>query len=377
MELVFTGEFPPMKGGIGSYVFSRCCFPPPDGLRVLAAQILDESRCWDAGSGLDIRRFSYRHGSSLLLRLAQLRWANHALALELSEHRYRAVTANLILPFAWVACRHKRKRGHRVAAFCHSGDVLRPLFSAPTRYLYLQALKLIDLFIANSSLTAEKLMEQGCRSERIVVIHPPVDVKRFNPNIDGSVLRESWTNNGTCGPVLLTVSRLDELGKGIDSVLRALPRLRREFPDMRYVIVGDGPSRPKYEAMVRELHCGTSVVFAGSVADDLLPKCYAACDVFILATRPVPEIGFYEGFGIVYREAMACGKPVIVSSEAGACEIIVAGENGIVVDPTSVDDISEACLQLFRQPGAAAAMGKNAIAAARLRPDWSAVDVLS
>ena len=238
------------------------------------------------------------------------------------------------------------------------------------------AMALIDVCVANSSLTAGKLVSQGWHPERIVVIHPPVDRTRFHPGVDGSRIRRAWTRDGAVGPVLLSVTRLDELGKGIDTVMGLLPRLRKHFPDIRYVLVGDGPSRRRYEALARSFNVAPHVIFAGRVADEELPGCYAACDLFLLLTRPVPRDGFYEGFGIVYREAMACGKPVVVSNEAGTHDIIVHGENGLLADPDNPEDCADTILLVLGNAPAATKMGKRAVGVALREADWSPLNDL-
>jgi len=176
--------------------------------------------------------------------------------------------------------------------------------------------------------------------------------------VDGEELRRKWTPNGSQGPVLLTVGRLAGIGKGgVDTVLESLPRLRQRFPQIRYVVVGDGPKRKDLEAMARQLGVDDQVVFTGRISDEQLPQCYAACDAFILLSRRVPETGYYEGFGIVYREAMACGKPVIVSTEAGFCDYVVDGKNGMLTSPTDAEQIVRACTDLLSDPTAAAEPG--------------------
>lgn len=390
MELVFTGEFPPLRGGIGSYVYARCKQPPGDGLRVLAAEapgdqyvtpnqgavIAGNVVCdWDRLSGLDIRRFRYRRGQSLALRVRQVRRAHAALGVELRQNSYRLVTAAHIWPFGWMAVRQKN-RGHRVANFCYGAELLRAMLSAPARWFYRHAMSAVDRYIAISPQTADILVSHGWDRARIRVIPPPIDSTQFHPGLDGSALRSRWTDGGTRGPVLLTVCRLDDLGKGIDVMLSVIMQLRDRFPDIRYVLVGDGPRRPDYERMACGLGLEEHVIFMGRVGDDDLPRCYTACDAFVLMSRFVPEVGYCEGFGIVYREAMACGKPVIVSKEAGLRDYVVDGETCLLADPTRVDEIARTCADLLGDPARAARMGERAVQFAAMPADWSPLDEL-
>jgi phosphatidylinositol alpha-1,6-mannosyltransferase len=375
MELVFSGEYPPMKGGIATYIHSRCRQPPGDGLRLLAAEV-GGGRAWDESSGIDTRRFSYRHGRSLPLRARQAGWATAALHDELRRDRYRLVTANIIWPFGWAASLRKR-RDHRVAVFCYGAELLRASLSGATRWIYRQAMASVDRYIAVSNMTADVLLSHGWDRDRIRVIPPPINTSSYHPGIDGSSLRDRWTQQGRLGPVLLTVCRLDDRGKGIDTLLKALVVLRERFPDILQVFVGGGPLRENYEAQTRELGLERNVIFAGRVDDDALPLCYAACDAFVLASRIVPEMGYCEGFGIVYREAMACGKPVVVSREAGFRDYVIDGETGLLVDPNRPEEIARACADLLEDPRKSAEMGRRAARFAEQSADWSPLDELN
>jgi phosphatidylinositol alpha-1,6-mannosyltransferase len=146
------------------------------------------------------------------------------------------------------------------------------------------------------------------------------------------------------------VCRLDDIGKGVDVCLRVVDRLRRRFPYIRYVVVGDGPLRGTYERMSREFGIERNVIFAGRLPDTQLPQCYAASDLFALLSRRVPEIGYYEGYGIAYREAMACGKPALVSREAGYRDYVVDGCSSLLIDPNRAQEMGRCAARLASQP---------------------------
>ena len=379
MELMFTGEFPPCPGGIANFMHVRCLTPPRDGLRVLAARC-DGCETWDAKSGLDVRRFVYRHGGGLTVaprRIQQLWWSDTALRHELRGQAYRVITANVLFPFGWAAVRRKRRHGHRVAVFCHGAELLRATMSRAARWFYYHTMPAVDLYVANSPMTADVLVSQGWDRRRIHVVPCPIDRRRFGPGVDGSRFRALWTQNEAAGPVLLTVCRLDDPGKGVDTVLGILPRLRERFPEIRYVVIGDGPLRSRYAAMARDLGVERHVVLPGWVTEEELPSCYAACDLFLLMSRRVPEVGYYEGFGIAYREAMACHRPVIVSKEAGFKDFVKHGETGMLVNPRDSEELLRACLDLLTDPVAMAEMGERGASFAIQEPDWGPLDDLA
>jgi glycosyltransferase involved in cell wall biosynthesis len=127
---------------------------------------------------------------------------------------------------------------------------------------------------------------------------------------------------------LLSVTRLDRgerSAKGVLHVLEVLPELRSRFPGLRYVVVGDGNDRAWLEAHSRALGLGDAVTFTGHISREALAGFYAACDIFALPSDK-------EGFGIVYLEAMAAGKPVVAARAGGVPEVVVDGETGLLVE---------------------------------------------
>ena len=115
--------------------------------------------------------------------------------------------------------------------------------------------------------------------------------------------------------VVLTVSRLaaSEGYKGHDRVIRALGSLRGRFPDIAYVIVGDGDDRDRLEALARAESVADLCIFAGRIPDVELTDHYRMADIFVM-----PSTG--EGFGIVFLEAMACGLPAVGLGTDGSAD---------------------------------------------------------
>jgi len=143
-------------------------------------------------------------------------------------------------------------------------------------------------------------------------------------------------------PVILTISRLAsaERYKGYDQILRSLAKVRERFPDVRYILGGRGPDRGRIESLVRELRLTANVTLAGYVPDHELRSHYNLCDVFAMPSKG-------EGFGIVFLEAMACGKPVVAGSKDGSVDAVLHGQIGALVDPDSVNDIGLALVQIL------------------------------
>ncbi|MGE5608524.1 MAG: glycosyltransferase family 4 protein [Bacillota bacterium] len=152
------------------------------------------------------------------------------------------------------------------------------------------------------------------------------------------------------GSRILTVSRLDEWEKGIAQVIRALPLVVREIPDVQYVIAGDGILRPRLEQLARDCKVESHVQLLGRVSDEQLVDLYRSSRLFIMPSQQ-------EGFGIVYLEAWKHCLPVIAGNRDAAIEVIDDGINGLTVDPTSPHAIAHAITRLLTNPTYAQQLG--------------------
>lgn len=179
------------------------------------------------------------------------------------------------------------------------------------------------------------------------VIPNPVDTERFHPQTDGADARARLGLEER--RVALFVGRLTH-HKGVEEFVRAAEWTP---PDVAHVVVGDGPRRARLESLARASPAG-KVVFAGRATRDELPGLYAACDVFCL-----PSTSRLEAFGIAALEAMATGKPVVLSNIPGVAELVDDGVNGLLADPVNARDLAEKMRRILDDAEEARAMGKR------------------
>ena len=167
------------------------------------------------------------------------------------------------------------------------------------------------------------------------------DSDRFQIGYKPEYLLERYGLNSH-QPVILTVARLaeHEQYKGYDSILRALPQISQRFPSVRYIIAGKGKDRARIERMIRDLGLQDSVTLAGFIPDYELCDHYNLCDLFAMPSKG-------EGFGMVYLEALACGKPTIGGNTDGAVDALCDGELGVLVDPDDVDEIAQTIIEIL------------------------------
>jgi phosphatidylinositol alpha-1,6-mannosyltransferase len=255
--------------------------------------------------------------------------------------------------------------GPRYVFWAHGEDISAALssrqFSATMRLVYRGA----AAAIANSRNTAHLIESTGWMRRPIEVVYPGVDSARFHPGADNGALRHALSPEG--GVILLTVARLQKR-KGHDLVIKALPTLLREFPTLKYVIVGGGNEREALVHLAGELQVNHAVQFRGEVSDEELPSYFAASDIFLLPTR-VAEYDF-EGFGIVYLEAAAAGKPAIGGRNGGVPEAVVEGETGLLVSGLDVDELAACIRQLAGSESLRRRMGEQGMARARRDFTW-------
>ncbi|MEM7154743.1 MAG: glycosyltransferase family 4 protein [Myxococcota bacterium] len=212
-----------------------------------------------------------------------------------------------------------------------------------------------------SHYTAGLVEQLGVSPERITVVGNGTDPQRFVP-MDVSALR---SERGLADRrVVMTVGRLDPR-KGIDTVIMALPAVIERVPEAIYLIVGRGPDRARLEALVQEHGVADHVRFEEHVPEDQLVATFNLCDVFVTASRHEPPN--VEGFGIVFLEANACGKPVIGARSGGIPDAVVEGETGLLVEPGSPEQLAEALCDLLGDPARCEALG----AAGRARVEGS------
>jgi phosphatidyl-myo-inositol dimannoside synthase len=163
------------------------------------------------------------------------------------------------------------------------------------------------------------------------------------------------------GPIVLTVGRLaaSERYKGHDVMLQAWPKVLQHISGARCVFIGDGDDRSRLETLATQLGVASSVSFRGTVSGPDLHAAYASCSVFALPARTEldPRAPRGEGFGIVFLEAMAHGKPVVGPNTGAPAEFIRSGEHGFLVDPLSADEVAGVLTALLQDPDRAAQMG--------------------
>ena len=186
----------------------------------------------------------------------------------------------------------------------------------------------------------------GCPIPNGTAVGCGYPVEKIVESVDKCAVRRElgWSD----APVLLTVSRVI-FRKGIDTTIKALPAVMKEFPRCRYVILGDGPARERLRELAEGLGLSAHVEFLGFVSEEIKRNAYVASDLYVMPSRSGNRLEV-EGFGISYLEANAHGLAVVGSTEGGVPDAVRHGENGLQVDPKDTSALAESICSLLRSP---------------------------
>ncbi len=207
----------------------------------------------------------------------------------------------------------------------------------------ISGLRHADRILSVSEYTRQRLLaEQHLDPNQVVLLPNTFDHSRFQiaPKPEYLLKRYHLTPDQ---PVILTVGRLVSADryKGYDQILQALPKIRQQIPDVHYLLVGKGNDRTRIEHLITSLNLQDCVTLAGFIPDAELGDHYNLCDVFAMPSKG-------EGFGIVYLEAIACGKPTLGGNQDGAIDALKHGELGVLVDPDNIDEIASTLAQILQ-----------------------------
>lgn len=152
--------------------------------------------------------------------------------------------------------------------------------------------------------------------------------------------------------------------KGQDDLIRALPQVIKAFPTLKVRIVGDGPERERLQARVAQLGLIGAVQFTGRLEHPEAIREMARCHLFVLPS-------WREGFGIVYLEAMALGKPVIACEGQGIADVLQPGMNGLLVPGCNSEALAAVIIKLLAKKEWAREMGERARILAWNKYSWT------
>ena len=325
--LLLTLEYFPFKGGVANYYTNLVYY-------------------WPKNSQLSVL---HNNNNELLKKRGFFRWSKAIFKLyhQVKKNKIDYVLVGHILPLGTATYLVSKLLNIKYAVVLHGMD-----FTLATRNSYKKTISRLilnraDKIIAANSYVAKLAGDFIKDNNKIKVINPGVkDFSDFN-YADNSDVRQK--NGLTDHKILFSLGRLVKR-KGFDYVIKALQKVLRERPelDLLYIIAGQGPDNDYLKQIAYEelgLNWEKYIKFVGEVSESEKWSLLSCCDIFIMPSRNIS--GDFEGFGIVYLEANLAGKAVIAGRSGGVSDAVESGVNGLLVDPESILEISQAILSLL------------------------------
>ncbi|MFA6304727.1 MAG: glycosyltransferase family 4 protein [Patescibacteria group bacterium] len=320
--LLVTMEWPPFKGGVGNYYFNL--------VKNLTGQ---QIKVFEVGPKL-FYRFFWPKWLKLFFEIRR----------QIKKEKPDLIWVGQVLPVGEATYLIKKFFHIPYFVSTHGLDIMLPQRSLRKEKALKQVLDNAEFITANSNFTKNELLNLGYDDNKVVVVYPCPHVS-LNLKADSSKLEEIKQNLSLQGKkVLLTVGRLVKR-KGQDAVIKALPELLQKFPNLVYLIVGEGPESLKLKTQSLKLGLENKVIFLANVSDEELSWYYQTADVFVMPAQNLA--GDVEGFGIVYLEAASFGLPVVAASCGGVMEAVLNEQTGLLVEPSNSKDLIEKISRLL------------------------------
>ncbi len=372
-HLFVTQDFPPDLGGMARRHVELCRRFSPEDVTVSTVAAGPGAPDFDRAEGYAIVRQPCTVAEAKLFS-NQLRWSR-------SIDRWCRNGGGLvhlgnIRPCGYAVGLGTLLSGTPYLIYVNGGDLLRELRFVRQaarrwsgRHLFSRSLGIVANSRWTADLARDTVARFGARTIPVAAIDLGTDPGFFTPNRDSGALRRRLGLGDA--PLLLTVARLVP-HKGQDIAMRALARLGHDFPDLRYLVVGDGRDRKRLQTLASELGLADRVIFAGGLSDGEIAEAYATATLYLGLSRIDDEVGA-EGFGISFVEAAASGVPAVAGDSGGVRSAVRDGETGLVVPPADVAAVAAAVRLLLTNRDRRSAMGAAARRAVETHYNWDRV----
>ena len=355
---MLTYEFPPITGGIATYIAQLATAASKTGYRITVLapgsakdhSINDKKKYPFTVIRFGAGDYSYR-------KILRLIWRTYVNA---KPSKYDLIHA-MDWPHTMALAFLNRFREIPFVATVYGTEILLVPNSRQIMYLGVDNMFAIPNHIfAISGFTKRLLLEKysGIRPEDVTVTPPGVDFERYSSSKSNFEIRRLYSIPED-NHIILTVSRLDER-KGHRTVIKALSKLAPELKRRTTYIIAGAADDGAYVTGLKELgkESDVDMRFTGKVDHEDLPSLYAVSTLFCMPGEPYPEK--IEGFGLVYLEASAAGLPCIASRIGGVPEAVVHEKTGILIEPGDSDALATAVTRMLNDRGFTAALAGEA-----------------
>lgn len=354
-RLILTLEYPPKKGGISTYVYNFAkhlpaeevvvCAPPPE----IAEKESSDSD--NTSSFKVVRRKPYW----LLIWPHWIRWV-FSVAKIIKQEKIEILHVHHVLPVGYIAFLFKKIFKIPYVVFFHGTD-LRIILKNK------QKIKKVNLIlnsasgiVVNSNFLLDKLSKNFSLKIKPEVIYPcPSD--NFLEDVDIEKVAKLKSSLGLNGKkIMLSVGRISS-EKGHEELLKSIPQLLQTFPNLVWLIVGEGDKKDALISEVQKKGLQSVVRFLGEKSIQDLPCYYALSDIFVLLTHTTEKNE--ESFGTVFLEASASRLPMVAGRCGGVPEAVIDGATGYLVDYSDQQKVIEFITHILSNQSVALEMGKK------------------
>ncbi|TSC96310.1 MAG: phosphatidylinositol alpha-1,6-mannosyltransferase [Parcubacteria group bacterium Athens1014_10] len=357
-SLLITYFFPPEIGGIQNYLYHLCDGIEAGKIAVLANQRGEDSLNFDQKQKFKIYRKNF-----------------------LSPKFFKLWNIFLFLEVLRIIKKEKiefLQFGH-YHQFCLTGFICKILFNLPyliyfhgvdlsivkNNKMKILLFKIIakkaEFLIANSDFVKIELIKLGAREKKIKIITPAVNAEKFDLSAKNDWLIKKY--NLLNKRIILSIGRLTRI-KGFDLVIKAMPRILKEIPNLVYLIIGNAIEsnyKKELEKLITEFNLDKKVIFLGKIEDkeEIKSRYYNLAELVIMPSREIKHKNYshIESFGIAALEAQAMKKPVVASAYGGLKESVLDGQTGVLFDPENIDRLSFIIIKLLKDENLILKMG--------------------
>ncbi|MHC4559528.1 MAG: glycosyltransferase family 4 protein [Planctomycetota bacterium] len=360
--LIFSIEFPPGPGGLGTLTYQIALYLAKTGWQAAVSTPQDH-----VSSG-QIDRFNASQPFEILsLKRVEPSALEGIYRLGKAMNSVRRYRPDVVLAVGMQAVWLGATISHltRVPLVSVGGGTEFLRKSRTERTITRWAFGRAQSLVAISNYTLGLMSAMGIDVSRARVIPPGADGDLYIPGLPTDRLRNRLELADS--KVILTVGHVSKR-KAQDVVIKALPIVLKDCPDVKYLIAGLPTRRKELRQLAADLGVDDHVVFLGQVPREELPYLYNLADVFVLVSRR--SSGQVEGFGIVAVEAALCGTPAIVSRNCGLEEAVVENETAFAVNPDDPEATAKAITQLLADDDLRMRMGRAALHHAVENSTW-------
>jgi len=344
--LIITSSYYPQQGGISSFVNNMIANWPNEDSFVIYTSHCTGDREYDKNSPQTIYRGKIGGIVSMLNIYTLAKKENIDVIHIHGPHFLTRITQWMFTKFV------KRK----FQIFFHGVDFNFFKKDKKKRKRIQQLIMKAEKVIVNSNYLKDQFSKIfGTIAKDIVVVYP-CPSNHFFDRVDEQeimTLKKKLALEGK--KVIITVARLDE-GKGFSRLINTLPIVLKKFPNLVWLIVGDGKKKEEFIDLIKKNGMQNIIRYIGNVNHFELPKYYQIADMFTLLIHPDEKAE--EDWATVFLEASASRLPIVAGAVGGVEEQVHNLKTGIIVDANNQEQSAEAIIKLLSNTDNAKAMGE-------------------